>query len=67
MSFLIAPFSKIVSKMEDDAGPESPKESRFGAKFALGILLTFVLVISMGLGLFIRLWQRLEIFFEVVQ
>lgn len=66
-SLLQSVFSPVVSNIENDVAEEPKKSNGPGVRLVLGAFLAGVLVVSVVFSLTVRLWNRVEMFFEMVQ
>ena len=60
-------FSRVVSSIEDDVAEEPQQSTRPGVRVLLGVFLAGVLAVSIVTSLAVRAWNRVEMFFEMVQ
>lgn len=60
-------FSPVVSNIENDVAEEPQKSTGPAVRLVLGAFLAGVLVVSVVFSLTVRLWNRVEMFFEMVQ
>ncbi len=60
-------FSRVVSNIEDDIAEEPQKSTWPGVRILLGVFLAGVLAVSVVMSLAVRAWNRLEMFFEMMQ
>lgn len=60
-------FSRVVSNIEDDVAEEPRKSTWPGVRVLLGVFLAGVLAVSVVTSLAVRAWNRVEMFFEMVQ
>ncbi|MBP6828187.1 MAG: hypothetical protein KA165_16605 [Saprospiraceae bacterium] len=66
-SLLQSVFSPVVSNIENDVAEEPQKSTGPGVRLVLGAFLAGVLIVSVIFSLTVRLWNRVEMFFEMVQ
>ncbi|MBK7939332.1 MAG: hypothetical protein IPJ82_20610 [Lewinellaceae bacterium] len=67
MSLIRSMFSGVVSNMQDDAVGQPQQSLRPGARVFLGVFWAVVLLVSVAMSLAIRVWNRVEMFFEMTQ
>ena len=67
ISLIRSMFSGVVSNMQDDAVGQPQQSLRPGARLLLGVFLAGVLIVSVAMSLAVRVWNRVEMFFEMAQ
>ena len=53
--------------MQDDAVGQPQQSLRPGARVLLGVFWAVVLLVSLAMSLAVRVWNRVEMFFEMTQ
>ncbi len=67
MSLIRSMFSGVITNMQDDAVGQPQQSLRPGARVFLGVFWAVVLLVSVAMSLAIRVWNRVEMFFEMTQ
>lgn len=66
-SLIRAMFSRVVSSIEDDITEEPEKSGKPGMRILMGIFMAGIFTVSVVISLAVRAWNRIEMFFEMVQ